>query len=278
MEACLISKRSPATVAREWVFLAALLAVAAARAASLSVPSDDHKTIAHAMAHAVKGDTIRVEKGTYAETFTVSPGVTIMSAAKERFGARIVGGGAEKVVSLSNSSMIEGFEISGGTIGVYSAGRGNAVVRCLIQGNSQTGLVCVGHLPRLEDNVIVYNDGSGVQGWDVRSTISAVSHNTIAYNKNHGIALGGNSNLQLDNNIIAFNEKMGLRVDPTVKVTLKRNCFYGNTEVFESFPSENVSFDPMFTAARKLDFTLSRDSRLRNMGTDNQDIGARIND
>jgi len=254
----------------------ALLAAATlAVGTTIIVPSEGIKTISQAMAKAKKGDTVSVSKGVYRESFSVAPAVVLLS--QEPLGASIRGSGAEKVVALSNSCTVQDFEISGGTIGVYSSAQGNTIKGCLIHGNSQTGIMCVGHLPKLEDNIIVYNEGSGLQGWDVRSTISSVSHNTIAFNGNHGISLGGNSQVAFENNIIAFNEKIGMKVAPSVKATLKRNCFFGNTEIIESFPSDNFAFDPMFVAPRKMDFALSNDSRCNNMGTDNQDIGARFN-
>ncbi|MBD3391460.1 MAG: hypothetical protein GF418_05375 [Chitinivibrionales bacterium] len=259
--------------------LAAFLVLAlsfAPRGATLEVPSKEHPDIGRALSKAKKGDTVLVAKGVYRESFSVGSGITLLS--KERFGARIDGGGAEKVITLVNNAALVGFDVSSGTIGVYSGGHGNRIIQCLVHGNTQTGIMCVGHLPTIEDNVVVYNEGSGIQGWDVRSTVSAVAHNTIAYNGNHGISLGGNSQLFLENNILAFNEKMGMKVEPQVKVTLRRNCFFGNTEIFESFPSDNFAFDPLFVAPRKMNFKLAKGSRCHNMGTDNQDLGARLGD
>jgi hypothetical protein len=244
--------------------------------ATLTVGSGGFKAISQAMAKAKKGDTILVDKGDYRGDVAVNPFVTLIS--KTRYGAHIIAKGADKAVALTSNCTIKGFKISRGTIGVYSAGQGNTISECIVSGNTQTGIMCVGHLPKIIDNIIVYNKGSGIQGWDVRSTIYAISHNTIAFNANHGISLGGNSSLILENNIIAFNEKMGLKAEPQVKVTMKHNCFFGNTEIFESFPSENFSFDPLFVAPRKMNFALSKDSRCHNMGTDNQDIGVRFND
>lgn len=238
-------------------------------------PGGPH-TISKAMAKVKKGDTVIVEKGKYRESIALNPGVTIIS--EKTFGAEIIGGNAKKAVSLSSDCTIRGFKVTGAMIGIYSAGKSNEIVECKITANSQSGIMCVGNLPKIYNNIIAYNKGSGIQGWDVRSTIFSINHNTIAYNGNHAVSLGGNSSIILENNILAFNEKMGLKTEPQVKVTMKKNCFFGNTEVFESFPSDNFSFDPQFKAPRKMDFSLSKDSRCRNMGTDNEDIGARVND
>jgi hypothetical protein len=243
-------------------------------AAVIPVPSEKHKTIRHAMLSAKKGDTVLVDAGTYKESIQVSTGVFLVSKVKN--GAIISGRSAEKVVSLTSGSSISGFDISGGVFGVYSAAPGNNISYCTIHGNSQSGIMCVGHLPGIEDNIIAFNGSSGIQGWDVRSTISSINHNTICFNGNHGIAVGGNSVLFVENNIISFNEKTGIKGEPGVKITMKKNCFYGNSDIVESFPADNFSYDPLFKAARKMNFTLAENSQCRNMGTDNLDIGARL--
>jgi hypothetical protein len=251
-----------------------LFLVSSILASSFTVPSKDCRSIGQALLKAKQGDTVWVEKGNYREHVSVGASVSLIS--REQFGAVINGGGGEKTITLANNSLLRGFEITGGIMGVYSAGQGNRIIKCRIHGNSQTGIMCVGNLPLIEDNVIVFNHGSGIQGWDTRSTISAISHNTIAFNSNNGVSLGGNSQLIIENCIIANNEKLGLKCTPTVKVSLKRNCFFGNTEFVETLPSENFAYDPIFAAPRKMDFTLSKDSQCNNMGSDNQNLGARF--
>ena len=91
---------------------------------------------------------------------------------------------------------IYGFELRNATIGITSQTWENAMVRCRITGMRESGITCVGHLPKIEDNIIVFNKGSGIQGWDLQAiagTIaSSINHNTIAFNGNNGIALEGN--------------------------------------------------------------------------------------
>jgi hypothetical protein len=254
------------------VFLSGLCAAIAA--SSIPVPSQQNKTIQQALAFAKKGDTVLVAPGKYRGSLTVPSGVTV--ACREIFKAEVTVSGAEKAVSLTNGSSITGFDISGGIIGVYSGAPGNSISMCRIHGNSKTGIMCVGHLPKIEDNIIAFNGASGIQGWDVRSTIASVNHNSICYNGNNGVAVGGNSSISIENCIISFNEKIGVKADPGVKVTMRRNCFFGNSDIVESFPADNFSYDPLFVSARKLDFLLSTDSPCRNMGNDNQNIGMRF--
>ncbi|MGD9202600.1 MAG: right-handed parallel beta-helix repeat-containing protein, partial [Chitinispirillia bacterium] len=186
------------------------------------------------------------------------------------------GAGNENGILMGNNSSLSGFEIKNARIGVYSEGIKNIITKCFIHDNQQSGIVVVGHLPLIIDNVIVENGGSGIQGWDVRSTIATINHNTIAFNSNNGISIGGNSDIVVENNICAFNEKLGLKVEPGVKVSLIRNNFFLNAEVFTSLPSNNFTFDPMFVSATTMNYMISENSKCRNMATDNKNIGARI--
>jgi len=241
---------------------------------SLTVPSEKFKTITHAIAKAKSGDTIWVKEGTYKEPIKISSGITLVS--QTLFKAVIDGAGSKNAVIMGNKSTLSGFEIKNARIGVYSEGVDNTISKCFIHDNQLSGISCVGHLPMIVDNIIVENGGSGIQGWDVRSTIATVNHNTIAHNSNHGIAIGGNSDIVVENNIIAFNEKLGYKVEPQVKIKLLRNNFYLNTELIPLLPSDNFAFDPMFIAAASKNYMLSKESKCRRMASDNNDIGARI--
>ncbi len=243
-------------------------------ASSITVPSKKYLTISQALVKAKKGDTVWVYEGIYKENIIVSSGVKLIS--RTLFKATIDGVGSENAVILGNASTISGFEIKNARIGVYSEGTDNIIIKCFIHDNQQSGIVCVGHLPKIEDNIIIENGGSGIQGWDVRSTISTINHNTIVYNSNHGISIGGKSDIIVENNIIAFNEKLGLKTEPEVKVKLLKNNFYLNVELIATLPSDNYSFDPMFVSSKAMNFMLSKQSKCRNMASDNKNLGARI--
>lgn len=246
----------------------------APEAASITVPGKA-PSIAAAMASVKKGDTVWVEEGTYREHIYVTPGVTLLSRAI--FKAVIDGSGRGTVVTMGSNSTISGFEIRNGTVGVFSTSAGVSITQCRIVYNQQTGIMCVGNLPRIEDNVIVFNRGSGIQGWDVRSTSSAINHNTISFNSNHGVAVGGNSSIIIENNIISNNDQFGVKPsEEAVRVTLINNNFYQNAKFTSSLPSDNFSLDPLFSDAKKLNMMLHKESRCIGRGSDNHDLGARV--
>jgi hypothetical protein len=241
--------------------------------ATIVVP-DDYKTISLALTKAKSKDTIQVKDGVYREQIKLSSGITLVS--RSLFKAVINGTGVKNAVIMGNKSTLSGFEIKNAQIGVYSEGTENTITKCYIHDNNQTGITCVGHLPKIEDNIIANNKGSGIQGWDVRSTISTINHNTIAYNVNHGISVGGKSDIVIENNIIAFNTKLGLKVEPEVKIKLVKNNFYSNGDLFPTLPEDNFSFEPKFVAVSAMNFMLSEESKCRKMASDTEDLGARI--
>jgi len=252
-----------------------LLLSALSEAKVIVVPSEGVRNIGQAMAAAKPGDTVKVMDGAYREAVFVAPGVVFVANAP--FKAALDGGGRGTVVTMGNGSVISGFEIRKGTIGVFSSS-GQAVIRqCRITNNIQSGIMCVGALPKIEDNFIVYNKGSGIQGWDVRTTSGSINHNTIAFNSNHGVALGGNTSITVENNIIAFNDQFGVKPgDEAVRVELANNNFYQNAKISSALPSDNISIDPLFTDAKRFNFNLLKESQCIGMGTDNQNLGARI--
>jgi hypothetical protein len=244
-----------------------------ARAAVIVVPSSTGKTITGAMRSANSGDTIFVENGVYSEYVFVKAGITLK--ARSPFKAVIKGNGKGCIVTLGGSSTIDGFEVRGGAIGITSKTADNAILSCRITAMMQTGISCAGQLPVIQNNVIVFNKGSGIQGWDIRSASSSINHNTIAYNFNNGIAIGGHSSLTIENNIVAFNERFGLKVnEETVTLKLLKNVFFENSSMSYIKTDGNYTGNPMFIDPKAMNFQLQTGSQCIDKAEDNKNIGA----
>jgi Protein of unknown function (DUF1565). len=261
------------------VFSAAALAPMVAYSATIDVPGPNSPTISQAMLQAKGGDTIMVADGMYAEQVLLKADVTLK--AHGLFKAIIDGKGKGCVVTLGGNATIDGFELRNATIGITSRTSENAIVRCRITGMIESGIICVGHSPKIEDNVIVFNKGSGIQGWDLQAMASSINHNTIAFNRNNGIALEGKSAVAVENNIIAFNERSGLKLskasEASATVQVTKNVFFENTAMSYIKLEDNFAFDPKFAGPRKMDFLLRPDSPCKNKGSDGNDLGARNN-
>jgi parallel beta-helix repeat protein len=260
------------------LILSVLILTAGATLANetFSVPSVGVKKIGEAMINAKSGDTVMVDNGVYHELVFVKAGVALI--ARNNFKAVIDGKGKGTVVTLSANSSISGFEIRNGTIGVFSREAGNSIVNCRIVKNWGTGIIAVRHLPKIEDNIIAFNKFSGIQCWDVRSTNASINHNTIAFNQNNGIALGGSCDVVIENNMITFNERMGIKHSAqSVRTQLIKNNLYGNLQLVKNTPAENFSFDPKFSSPRvDLNFKMENDMPCCMYGSDNKIIGSRI--
>lgn len=249
------------------------------RAAAREVPAGGLgvKSLAQALLQAQRGDTIVVDNGVYVLHIELTPGVTLI--AKNRFGAILDGGGRGVVVVLGSDNLVAGFEIRNGTIGLYSNGASNTIRSCRIVCNWQTGIVAVRTLPRIQDNLIVFNRASGIQCWDVQALDSAaILNNTIAFNRAHGVSLGGRCRLLLQNNIIAFNGRLGLKVAAQAKqISAVSNNFYCNRAQSGGALKGNYSFDPSFMAPRiRYDFSSSSKASRITVGSDKRDLGAQF--
>jgi parallel beta-helix repeat protein len=242
----------------------------------ISVPSLGISTISQAMLNAKSNDTIWVSDGVYKERIYIKSGVALM--ARNQFKAIIDGGGKGTVVTLGTHSTIRGFEVRNGTIGVFSKDADNVIINCRIIKNFQTGLMCVRHLPKIEDNVIAFNRASGIQGWNLRSTSASINHNTIAFNQNHGIALGGVSEVIIENNMITFNERFGIKLShSSQKTQLNKNNIYGNLSISNKLPPENFAFDPKYSSPKtQMNFAVESKLPCCAFGSDNQILGSRL--
>ncbi len=230
--------------------------------------------LSKALARSKQGDTLVLESGTFRGKFVIPPRVTITS--KELHKAVIDASGQSRAVTMMNGASIYGGSVTGAKVGVYSEGIDNSITGCRIYGNRHSGIVAVANLPMISDNLIYRNQGSGITVWDVRSRNSLISHNTIAYNTNHGLSVGGVSELIIRDNIIAFNAKLKIKAEEQSKITQEYNNYYFNVEINELLPEENFSFDPFFRGAAFNDFVLSDSSRCINNGSEGSTIGSEI--
>jgi len=228
------------------------------------------------MISATTGDTLLLANGVYKGSFIINKGVTVSSS--ELFGAVIDAGGRGIAVTLTEDASIIGCQITNATIGVFSDGANNRIQSCKIHKNWQSGIVIVRHVPWIVDNLIVFNRASGIQGWDCRSSSASVNHNTIAYNQNHGLSFGGVSEVLIENNLIAFNQKLAIKMrDESRATTLTHNNFYGNLNDKRGIQSGNFSFDPAFLSKTpNLNFKSDPQQCCKKTGNDNKRIGSRL--
>ncbi|MCL2844038.1 MAG: right-handed parallel beta-helix repeat-containing protein [Chitinivibrionia bacterium] len=237
----------------------------------IAVPASARQLQA-ALARSQRGDTLILENGRYRGNFRIPPGVTIK--ARENGKAQITGNGRGNVITLSNGSSAIGLSVSGGRIGIFSDGIDNAIIANRIHNNS-TGIMAVAHFVRIEDNLIFRNSSSGIQLWDV-NTDEEIFNNTIVFNDNHGLSIGGTSAVGFVNNIVAFNGRFVVQINPESKIFQAFNVFLSYIQVNMALPENNFSFDPEFINPEANDFRARRTSRIFNNGRNGANIGSRI--
>jgi predicted pyridoxine 5'-phosphate oxidase superfamily flavin-nucleotide-binding protein len=246
----------------------------------INVPGNA-KTISDAMLLAGKGGygTVQVAPGVYREIVVMPPGVALVSATP--FGAKIDGGGRGIVITMAKNSSVTGFDVRNGTIGILSNDTGNEIRRCRIADNLMTGIIAKRYLPLIEDNIVAYNGASGIQVWGIRPGIrpgtATMNHNTIAYNGNHGISAGGPSEFIIENNVIAFNEWYGLKVQMPERIQVSANNFYGNLYSHRRYvlPKGNYAFDPAFLKPDADNFKPDLEKCCKEKDANGDNLGAR---
>ena len=242
----------------------------------LTVPGENIPNISTAIYKARFNDTIIVIPGIYKENIELKPGIVIFS--KELFGAVLDGKGRGDVVKLSSESTISGFSIRNGNTGIISSRHsGNVITKCKIYKNRGSGIICTGNLPKIENNIIIYNEGSGIQALYINSGESSINHNTISFNGNNGVIFNGKLAVIIENNIITSNGSSGYKLNTNDKKTIiTHNLFYGNHHFKFILPENNFSFDPLFVAPKRrtLNFSLQSMSKAIKKGNDNLNLGA----
>jgi hypothetical protein len=242
---------------------------------SVIVPSQGIPTITEGLINAKHGDTVWVKAGVYKEHVSLLGGITL--ASRELFKAVIDGKGRGDIVTISSECTIIGFEIRNGNAGIISRGPNNIIKKCKIYKNRGSGIICMGNLPKIESNIIVYNEGSGIQALDIKTGYNMIEHNTIASNGNNGIAFIGDISITIQNNIISSNYARGIKITPEdTPIKITHNNLYGNHRGKFTISGDNFSFDPLFAAPKRksLDFSLKPDSKAIKKGNDNKNLGA----
>ena len=264
------------------LFTAAFLLLAtgySVNAKTILAPSAEYPYIMLAVIAAVADDTVMVLPGIYNEDIVLGNGIKLVS--QVRYGAVLDGNKRKNVVTLNGSKcVLSGFEIRNGIFGVFTKGVGTVIEQCKISKNRESGILCIGNLPKIHNNIIAFNRGSGIKGCDLRaSAFPTISFNTIVYNRNHGISIGGTFNIGIEKNILANNKRYGIKIMPeNSNLTIESNCFFKNgiTVNRNYMARTNESYDPCFRNARKLDFTPSAASNNMQQSYSHEIIGAQL--
>ena len=203
---------------------------------TINVPTD-YTTVSEAINHAVDGDTIAVQSGTYPETLQVNKSISIIGQDPQNtilIGEGGVDRGSKFVVTLNaDGATVMGFTIQSQNYtsqNIYASGINVHADRCTIKNNviqnCYMGMFSsVQSYTQITENTIKGNLKDGMRFYG--GSYNTISDNTVTGNAVSGIALQGYSNT-LTNNTFEHNYR-GLGLGSTYSVVYG-NKFLSNTE------------------------------------------------
>ncbi len=203
------------------------------------------------------GGTVLVSPGTYHESIVISGKSVNLKSTNGPLTTIITNAADSHLVvfqgSATNGSLLEGFTLRGGYLGIWCQESAPIIRRNLLR------------------NQHAYNWGaialSGM-GWGTEGVAPAqIINNTIYGNTGGGISTFSTVAPMIKNNIIAFNVKYGIHVQDefTPPIDPSYNDVFGSASLYYNVPDPgpgSISADPKFAA----DFTLLSESPCINTG------------
>jgi len=278
-------------------------------AATLNVPGE-YSTIQAAIeaASVFGGGTVQVAPGTYDESITMEPGVTIQGSGADK---TTIEADTWYTVSGADNSTISGFTIKGGKYGIYNFGTSPTITNNIITGNSYYGIYNSTSSPTITNNIITDNNYCGILNWwfssptitnsiitgNGRGTVNyggiynysysspTITNNTITGNNPYGI-YNYASSPRIINNIITGNSAHGIYNESSPPTITYNNLWgYGSDETAiwndsASNPrvANNINADPMFVDASSDDYHLQLGSPCIDAGTNDPYDDTETND
>ncbi|MBK7141732.1 MAG: right-handed parallel beta-helix repeat-containing protein [bacterium] len=223
---------------------------------TLRVPSEV-STIQEAVDAINPNGTILVSPGTYTETITITGKKVFLKSVHGALSTTITNADNQHLVTFigpeTNGSLLEGFTLQGGYMGVWCQDAAPTIRRNLLRSQHATSWAAI---------VL-----SGV-GWGTIGTSPAqIINNTIFGNSGGGISSFSTAAPVIKNNIIANNVKYGIHIqdDMDPQVDPSYNDVFGSPVLYYNVPNPGVgtiSADPLFAG----DFTLTESSPCINAG------------
>lgn len=223
---------------------------------TVHVPSD-YATIQGAV-NAVNPDgVVLVDPGTYTESITITGKKVDVKSTNGALTTIITNSdGTDLVIFLgpeTNGSVIEGFTLQGGRIGIWCQQAAPIIRRNLLRSQHATSWAAIAL--------------SGIGWGTIGQSPAQIINNTIFGNTGGGISTFSTIAPTIKNTIIANNVKYGIHVqdDMNPQIALSYNDVYGNPVAYYNVPNPGtgtITSDPLFAG----DFTLQEFSPCINAG------------
>jgi hypothetical protein len=254
---------------------AVVLTSTTAPAKTVVVPTQ-YPTIRQALLQVEFGDTIFVKPGVYNENVQLTQGVILEGEDKNT--TILDGGGSGPTVLGEAQAEIFGFTIRNGIDGILCENTTPKIHDNIIMDNQGSGIGAYISQPHIMNNVIYGNRWSGILLYGVNAQNVWVENNVILRNGYSGVSALGPGQVNLRNNIMVGNHEYGVIIDDEMRSNLKSNDIWHNYYPFNSnakVDRTNKSMDPQFvsTSPFSLDASCQKASPLLGSGEDGVNIG-----
>ncbi len=217
-----------------------------ALAKTVVVPTQ-YPTIREALRQVEFGDTVFVRPGVYKENVKLTQGIIL--AGEDRNTTIIDGGRSGPTVLGEAQAEIFGFTIRNGIDGILCENTTPKIHDNIIRDNHGSGIGAYISQPHIKNNVIFGNRWSGILMYGVNAQNVWVENNVILRNGYSGISALGTGTVNLRNNIMVGNHEYGVFIDKEMQSNIRSNNIWHNYNPFNSYAKverSNKSMDPVF--------------------------------
>ena len=254
---------------------AVVLTCSTALAKTVVVPTQ-YPTIREALRQVEFGDTVFVKPGVYSENVRLTQGVILHGEDKN---TTIIDGGRSGPTVLGEAQAeIFGFTIRNGIDGILCENTTPKIHDNIIMDNHGSGIGAYISQPHIKNNIIYGNRWSGILLYGVNAQNVWVENNVIVRNGYSGVSALGPGQVNLRNNILVGNHEYGIIVDDEMRSNIKSNDIWHNYYPFNSnakVDRSNKSMDPQFASISpfSLDVSCQKESPMLGSGENGVDIG-----
>ena len=182
-------------------------------------------SVQDAIDHANPGEIVSIPSGIYQEAIRIKDGVILVGAGAES--TVLDGGGSECVVAAGKNSMMAGFTIQNGRIGLHNNGNFVGIFECVFKDYTRAGVSIHRGSAAISHNKFI---GDGERGTGVISTAADpyLGYNVIKRNR-VGIRTAFHYAPVVANNLFIDNT-IAVMMDGDTEVVLEKNIYDGNKE------------------------------------------------
>jgi hypothetical protein len=222
------------------------------------------------------GDSIDVKPGVYTENVKLTQGVILHG---EDANTTIIDGGRSGPTVLGEAQAeIYGFTIRNGIDGILCENTTPKIHDNIIRDNHGSGIGAYISQPHIKNNVIYGNRWSGILLYGINAQNVWVENNVILRNGYSGISALGPGLVNLRNNVLVGNHEYGVIIDDEMRSNIKSNNIWHNYYPFNEnakVDRTNKSMDPLLASmsAFSLDASSTKESPMLGAGEGGVNIG-----